>query len=281
MRRPARVRDLTPADLTAALELCGQDPVGSVLASSRLVESGLSPSWSGAAWGAYQGTRLVALAWAGANLVPVSPSGDGLDEIAHRALRGGRRFSSIVGDSLAVSRVWNQLVHDWPRPRQIRQQPSLVMRSMPRIDPDPRVRVSRPGEADIVLPASIAMFTEEYGYSPMSSGGGYAARVHELVRAGRSFVIMAPDANGGERVLYKAEVGAEALGVAQLQGIWVDPTARGEGLGARATAAVVRHVLTHGAQVVSLYVNDYNKAARRTYRRVGFEQVGEYTTIVL
>jgi predicted GNAT family acetyltransferase len=30
---------------------------------------------------------------------------------------------------------------------------------------------------------------------------------------------------------------------------------------------------------VSLYVNDYNLAARATYARVGFQQVGEFATV--
>lgn len=281
MRRPARVRDLEPGDLPAALALCEQDPVGSVLASSRLVESGLNTRWSGAAWGAFEGTRLVALAWAGANLVPVSPGGRGLAILAQRALHGGRRFSSLVGEAAAVDEIWMYLSGYWPRPRQIRRQPSLAIPTTPRIEPDPRLRLSHPAEADLVLPASVAMFTEEYGYSPISGGGGYAARVRQLVDAGRSFVVIEEDQHGQPRVLYKAEIGAEALGVAQLQGVWVEPSARGAGLGSRATAAVVRHVLSRGARVVSLYVNDYNAAARATYRRVGFEQVGEYVTIVL
>ncbi len=32
--------------------------------------------------------------------------------------------------------------------------------------------------------------------------------------------------------------------------------------------------------VVSLYVNDYNAPALATYRRVGFEQVGTYATVL-
>ena len=33
------------------------------------------------------------------------------------------------------------------------------------------------------------------------------------------------------------------------------------------------------APTVSLYVNDYNKPARATYARVGFDDVGEFATI--
>jgi predicted GNAT family acetyltransferase len=32
--------------------------------------------------------------------------------------------------------------------------------------------------------------------------------------------------------------------------------------------------------VVSLYVNDYNTAARRAYERVGFRQVGSFTSVL-
>ena len=34
------------------------------------------------------------------------------------------------------------------------------------------------------------------------------------------------------------------------------------------------------APVVSLYVNDYNEAARAAYRRVGFTEVGPYASIL-
>jgi predicted GNAT family acetyltransferase len=44
-------------------------------------------------------------------------------------------------------------------------------------------------------------------------------------------------------------------------------------------AAVVEHA-RRLAPVVSLYVNDYNYKARASYRRVGFEQVGTFATVL-
>jgi uncharacterized protein len=32
--------------------------------------------------------------------------------------------------------------------------------------------------------------------------------------------------------------------------------------------------------VVSLYVNDFNTAARAAYRQVGFEEVGQYASVL-
>jgi predicted GNAT family acetyltransferase len=46
-------------------------------------------------------------------------------------------------------------------------------------------------------------------------------------------------------------------------------------------AAVVSHVISAGvAPVVSLYVNEWNTAARAAYARVGFEQTATFATLM-
>ena len=275
------MRALAGGEERLALELCARDPVAAVLAAARIEEAGVSPLIGTGAWGAFEGTDLTSLLWVGANLVPVSPTGRGLAALAGQAVQRARRFSSVVGDSSAVHTVWSHLAQAHREPRQVRRQPSLAITAAPRVPGHPGVRPARESELDILMPASVAMFTEEYGYSPLSSGVGYQRRVRQLVDQGRSFVVIERDGGGVPRVVFKAEIGAQALGVAQLQGVWVEPSRRGEGIGAAGTAAVVEHALASGAHTVSLYVNDYNTRARRTYRRVGFAEVGEYTTIVM
>ena len=67
---------------------------------------------------------------------------------------------------------------------------------------------------------------------------------------------------------------------AQVQGVWVHPDYRGQGLAVAGMAAVVRDALRRVAPTVSLYVNDYNAAARRVYARCGFTQVDTFATVL-
>ena len=197
---------------------------------------------------------------------------------AERALRQGRRCSSLVGPSAAVAQLWGLLRPHWGPARDVRAaQPLMAIDGPPEIAADPAVRRVRSDEIDILLPASIAMFTEEVGVSPLSGDGGaaYRARVSELVRAGRAFARIE---NG--RVIFKAEVGAATPQACQVQGVWVRPEFRGQGLAAPGMAAVANEARRSISPVVSLYVNDFNAPARAAYRRAGFREVGEFMSVL-
>jgi predicted GNAT family acetyltransferase len=135
----------------------------------------------------------------------------------------------------------------------------------------------RTDELDTLLPAAVAMFTEEIGVSPLriDGGAGYRARLSELVRAGRALAWIEDG-----RVVFKAEIGAVSRAVCQVQGVWVAPEHRGRGIGAAGTAAVVEYARSTLAPVVSLYVNDYNAAALAAYRRVGLREVGQFSSVL-
>ena len=153
----------------------------------------------------------------------------------------------------------------------------MAIASEPLVDPDPDVRLVRPGEVGILLPASVAMFTEEVGVSPIGVDGGaaYRARVTELVAGGRSLAKI----EAGQ-VVFKAEIGAVTAQACQVQGVWVPPELRGRGHASRGMAAVVRFARRSLAPVVSLYVNDFNTPARAAYRRVGFTEVGTFMSVL-
>lgn len=277
---PPTTRVIAPTEMADALAVLQREPVANAFVTARVLESGLDPiRLGGQMWGWYHRGRLDALCYAGANLVPVGAGPAAVRAFAERALRQGRRCSSIVGPADATADLWSHLEPHWGPARELRpRQLLMATRTVPPgIRPDPAVRAMRKGEMDLVLPAAVAMFTEEVGISPLSGDGGliYQARVAELVGSGRSFARFEDG-----RVVFKAEIGAATPHACQVQGVWVAPDRRGEGLAISGMAAVLRYALREVAPVVSLYVNDYNTAARATYRRVGFREVGAFMSVL-
>ena len=82
-------------------------------------------------------------------------------------------------------------------------------------------------------------------------------------------------------MLFKAEIGAVSPEACQLQGVYVRPDRRGQGIAAGALAAVVEQARRSIAPVVTLFVNDHNLPARRAYERVGFEQTATFASVLL
>lgn len=273
------VRTLGPADLPAALQLVDQVPVVDVFVGSRVHASRLVPArLGGELWGYSERDRLRSLCYSGANLVPVGATAAAVRSYAAAALSRPRRCSSMVGPDEAVLGLWDLLRPDWGPAREVRaSQPVMAVTHPSAVRPDALVRRVRPDEVDVLLPAAVAMFTEEVGVSPTGVDGGayYRARLAELVRAGRAFARIEDG-----RVVFKAEIGAVTPHACQVQGVWVHPDRRGEGLSIAGMAAVVASALRSVAPAVSLYVNDYNLPARRTYLRVGFREVARFATVM-
>ncbi|CAH9413056.1 GNAT family N-acetyltransferase [Streptomyces globisporus] len=273
-------RVLEPSDLGAALAILESEPVANAFVTSRVQVAGLDP-WrlGGEMWGWYADGRLRSLCYSGANLVPICAGPEAVRAFADRARRAGRRCSSIVGPAEPTTQLWRLLEPSWGPAREVRgNQPLMVTESLSAdVTPDPLVRRIRKDETEILMPACVAMFTEEVGISPLAGDGGllYQARVAELIGTGRSFARI-----DDGKVVFKAEIGAATSQACQIQGVWVAPEHRGKGLSETGMAAVLRYALADVAPVVSLYVNDYNTPARKAYRRVGFREVGAFMSVL-
>jgi predicted GNAT family acetyltransferase len=273
-------RVLEPADLGAALAVLQSAPVENAFVTARVQAAGLDP-WrlGGEMWGWYSEGRLRSLCYAGANLVPICATPEAVRAFADRARRVGRRCSSIVGPAEPTALLWSLLEPGWGPARDVRAHQPLMASEKPSVDvtADPYVRRVRKDEMDVIMPACVAMFTEEVGVSPLAGDGGllYQARVAELVGSGRAFARI-----DDGKVVFKAEIGAATREACQIQGVWVAPEHRGKGLSETGMAAVLRYALADVAPVVSLYVNDYNVPARAAYRRVGFQEVGAFMSVL-
>ena len=167
------------------------------------------------------------------------PTEDDARAFAERAARPGPHgLHRRRARTTAVAAFWDGVGPRWGRPR------DALGPAAPG-DRRPAARRARPAtyaaprrdDLAALYPACVAMYTEEVGVSPEYGGGADAlprpGHASWSPAAGRS-----PASRTG-RVVFKAEVACATPYAAQVQGVWVTPDRRGEGLAAAGMAAVV------------------------------------------
>ncbi len=253
------------------------DSISSCMVAARFEQVGMNEAaLGGQFWGVGGGRE--GLLFAGASMVPLAGDASSMRSFAQIAGRRGRRCATILGQAELVMPLWERLEPRWGAARDVRpDQPLLACTGDPLGPVDPQVRPVRPDELDTYFPSAVAMFTEEVGIDPRSGDEGlaYRARIAELIGSRRAYARF-----DGQSVMFKAEIGSLSNTVALIQGVWVHPHLRGRGLAAPAMAAMVRSIQRDLGRIPSLYVNAYNTAARWTYSRIGFEQVGTFASVL-
>lgn len=273
------VRSITAEEFPQALALARKDPSINGFVISR-IEAALVDHWrlGGALWGFFTGESIQSMLFVGANIMPVNTDASARSAFAAELIRAGRRSSSILGESDQVRDLWQGIETYWGKARDVREnQPFLQIDTDPDCSLDTRVRRVVASELDLLFPACVDMFTEEVGVSPVANGGEhqYRRRIAEVIDSGMAFAVIEDG-----RVLFKTEVGFSTEDVAQLQGVWISPSLRGQGLAVPALAATIVEIRASCAPTVSLYVNDFNIPARKTYENVGFKQVATFATVL-
>ncbi|ORW08605.1 GNAT family N-acetyltransferase [Mycobacterium kyorinense] len=264
-------------DVAAVRRVLDHDPVGSCMVAARVADHGIEPSAIGGELWTRRGVDE-SLCYAGPNLIPLRGRPADLNAFADEAMSASRRCSSLVGRAELVMPMWRRLEPAWGPARDVREhQPLMALGRMPDCAIDPEVRQVKLTEIDAYLVAAVDMFIGEVGVDPrLGDGGrGYRRRVANLITQGRAW---ARFEHG--QVVFKAEVGSQSPAVGQIQGVWVHPDRRGQGLGTAGTATLAAVIVGTG-RIASLYVNSFNTVARAAYSRVGFTEVGSFATVLL
>jgi predicted GNAT family acetyltransferase len=272
------VRQLLDADRSAVERVLAAHPIASAQVAERIAAHGLGWRAEGRLFGFGGHRHTDSVLWCGGQVTPLGVDHQAVAAFADLLSGWPRVCASLVGPAEGVLSLWEKLCPSWGPDRTVRDdQPLMVLDRVPATATDPLVRPVRPDEVDLLFPASVAMYTEEVGVSPVGDDGGrgYRARVAELVQAGRAFAKVADG-----QVVFKAELAVVTRHTVQLQGVWTHPQWRGRGIAAAGLATVVREALRRFAPTVSLYVNGYNEPARRLYDRLGFRRVGTFATVL-
>jgi GNAT superfamily N-acetyltransferase len=223
-----------------------------------------------AAVGGLEG-ELAALCHLGSNLVP---SGSGCGAFASLAAKSGARM--IIGESGAVSELWDAARRKLPRPRLDRPgQPVFAISEKPE-EGGTGLRAATIDDLDLLVPSCAAAHFEELGVDPLRRDpDGFRWRTRAQIDEGRSW-LWAEDGV----IRFKAEASAWTPAAVQLQQVWTDPPARRHGYAARALRDLIR-LLLDGTPTVCLFVRAENWPAIRLYEAVGMQHVLDYRSVLL
>ncbi|MHA6525346.1 GNAT family N-acetyltransferase [Tessaracoccus sp. G1721] len=274
----SRVRALTGADRDEALGFLARSPVENLFLAAKIDAYGIDRRRLGNVFAFERGGEIASLMLDGGTVFVA-----GFDPGALPAFVGQlgpvRRCTSILGPAISVLGLHLGLTERWPATWSgvsniRRRQPLMLLERPPVIAPDPRVRRLTADDYPSYLDASVHMYTDEIGSSPFKYGSGYERFVMQRLVDGDAFGVV--DDHG--KVIFKADLGPRLGDQAQLQGVWVDPALRGQGISVPALSGMLRLAMQRYPRI-SLYVNDFNAPAIRAYERLGFVDVGALATV--
>ena len=250
--------------LEQILDFCAADPVERVFLED-VARRGLGRFTAFAENG-----RLTALCHVGANVVP---SGADCNRFADAAARG--RAKMIIGDERAVTELWDDLAPQMPEPRDDRPgQPVYAMTEAPPAG-ETGLRAATDKDFELLVPACAAAHEEEIGVDPLARDPeGFRWRTRSQIQEGRSWLWVEDGT-----ILFKAEASAWTPAAVQIQQVWVDPPARGQGFARRGMRDLCR-LLLERAPCVCLFVRPENAPAIRVYEAIGMERCGSYRSLI-
>ena len=247
------------------LRYCAEDPV------ERVFLEDVARRRLGRFAGVEREGRLVSLCHMGANVVP---SGLGCGVYADVAVRTGARM--LIGEQNAVTELWRAVAPRLPRPREDRPGQPVYNTSSPPAPGGTGLRAAVPGDLDLLVPACALAHEIELGIDPLRRDPeGFRWRTRAQIEEGRSW-LWAEDGV----ILFKAEASAWTPEAVQLQQVWTDPAARGQGNASRGLSDLIRLLLERVPRVC-LFVRADNAAAIRLYETVGMEHVLDYRSVLL
>ncbi|HEY5258576.1 MAG TPA: GNAT family N-acetyltransferase [Candidatus Baltobacteraceae bacterium] len=271
---PLEIRRYAPGDQSTVVEFLGRAPYDNVFLT-HLVLSDPPSLARGALYVAYDGGAVCGVAFFGRQVV-LAANDAAVDAFVPLAAKHrGERM--IVGPRPQVARYWAGVKARHRAARIVRErQPVMAVDATTLLAPDDRTvaRRARPDETAAVAHSSAEMILGELGYDPRALPADFAGGVSQMIARRMWWV--------GERdgvLCFFCNIGAWSSQTAQLQSIWTPPSMRGAGLATSALAGVCRQLLKD-VPTLSLYVNDFNRAAIRLYERVGFRPVGEFQTLL-
>ena len=272
------VIELTEDDRNEVLAFLAERPIHTVVLAGFIRDNGLvSPHNRGSFYGSRNSEgRLEGVALIGHATLIDARTARAMEGFAIVA-QGFERAHMILGEKDKVEQFWNFYADEGQEMRVVCRELLFELRHAMEVREEvPGLRLATADDLDRVAPVQAAMAEDESGTNPLDvDPEGFRARCARRIEMGRVWVL---EEDG--KLIFKTDILADTPDVVYLEGIWVNPTERGKGIGRRCLRQLCQDLLTR-TKSVSVLVNQENQRAHTYYRMCNFKMRGVYDSIFL
>jgi GNAT superfamily N-acetyltransferase len=275
----SRVSRLTENDRAEVLSFLSVRPVHTVAMKSFIVDNGMESNLNRGSFVGYRNTSgdLDGVALIGHSTLIEARTTEAMHAFAITARNSETPIHLVMSDGKAVETFWSYYSSSLAKPR-LTCVEELFELSFPFLVKECgwEVRYATLDELEAVAEAQAEVALLESGVDPMvKDRQRFLGRVARRIEQNRVYVVVE---NG--RLLFKADVVALTDDTAYLEGIYVHPDRRGEGIGSGCLAEVGLRLLSK-VQNVCLLSNVEFENAHKSFLKAGFRNTDRCTTLFL
>jgi len=269
--------ELTEKAKTEVLQFLAIRPVHTVVMTSFINDNGLESELNRGKFYGYRNTegRLEGVALIGHSTLIEARSDAALRAFAQQAKSSETPIHMIMSHGDAAESFWNHFSDGLSEPR-LKCVERLFEISFPFLV-SKNERTLRLATSEELLPVAEAQAEVaflECGVDPMTRDReGFLKRVQRRIDQGRIFVVF-----DGDKLVFKADIIAETTETAYLEGIYVAPEYRGQGIGSKCLSELTLDLLNRVENVCLLSNADF-EAAHKSYFKAGFKATDQCTTL--
>ncbi|PYT01458.1 MAG: hypothetical protein DMF63_01000 [Acidobacteria bacterium] len=275
----SRLQRLTETDRQEVLAFLSARPVHTVAMKSFVIDNGIESTMNRGNFVGYRndGGELEGVALIGHSTLIEARTDDAMHAIAIAARQSETPIHLVMSEGKAVEAFWSYFSTSSNKPR-LKCEEELFELRFPFLVKKCKweMRYATLNELKAVAEAQAEVALLESGVDPMARDReGFLKRVARRIEQNRVYVVMEND-----KLLFKADVVAQTDDVAYLEGVYVHPDRRGEGIGSECLAEVGLRLLTE-VQNVCLLSNVAFTSAHKSFRKAGFQNTDHCTTLFL
>ena len=273
----SRVSELSNEDTKEVLAFLNVRPVHTVVMTSFILDNGIESTLNRGKYFGYRNDegRLEGVALIGHSTLVEARTEVALEALAYAARTSDTAIHLIMSGGDVATAFWNYLFGPSVEPSTTCTELLFEMGfPFPVQGCDHDVRYATAEELEAVAEAQAEVAELECGVNPLlRDREGFLKRVLRRIEQQRVFVVFE-----GDELVFKADVIARTDSVAYLEGVYVSPRFRGQGVGSKCLSDVCVRLLSEVSNVC-LLSNTAFKGAHRSFVKAGMHNTDACTTL--